>query len=409
MKSLLDFEHLVPNKTDDPRVWDWTAAFNALMADKEVSVVIPPGTYYVRYPAKIVNPKGITAIGASFLILGILKVSTNYFRLTGLSFSGNILGEYTNTEHNIILENASNVTIEHCSFSSVRKTAIQFSNNGRCSDVKIQSCHFCNIGGPQCNAALEGMCVYIQQAQRVKVTDCYMSHIYGQSAIFACRSSDIKIMDSQIEYTVFRGIQTFSAANTTDVTDIVERMVIDNVTIRYVGHLNNNPMSEAMNGIFIRNNRGKAWDVKIISCTIEYCGENCLEGTFEAYKNTLRYSGYYDKFTYTTAKNAVFLHSNSNFVNNTIEHAKKEGVKVFWSRENILIQGNSFNNCGMSAIAVQADGADTVIEGVQVLDNSVQHAETNASPWIQIIQTNGGTLSNITEDRNKLIPIGGTA
>ncbi|MNC15701.1 hypothetical protein D3C75_635250 [compost metagenome] len=119
----------------------------------------------------------------------------------------------------------------------------------------------------------------------------------------------------------------------------------------------------------------------------------------------MRYSGYYDRFTYTQAKNAVFLHSNSNFVNNTIEYAKKEGVKVFWSRENILIQGNSFNKCGMSAIAVQADGAGTTIEGVQVLDNLIKHTEDNTYPGVQVIKTNGGTLNNIITDRNELIMV----
>lgn len=405
MKTLRDYEHLVLNKTDDPYVWDWTAAFNALMANNEVDVSIQPGTYYVRYPALITKPKRLTAIGVTFNILGILKITAKYFKIEGLNFSGDIIGQHSNTEHNIILENASNITIENCSFSSIRKTAIQFSNVGTCSGVKIEGCQFDSIGGPNCNPSVEGMCVYIQNAKSVKITDCRMSNIYGQAAVFVCKSSDVKIEDSSIEYTVFRGIQTFTMSNSTDETDVVKRMTIDNVTIRYVGHLNTNPLSEAMNGIFIRNNRGKAWDVKIIGCTIEYCGENCLEGNFEAYKNTLRYSGYYDRFTLTQAKNAVFLHSNSNFVNNTIEYAKKEGVKVFWSRENILIQGNSFNNCGMSAISVHADGVDTKIDGVQVLDNSVKHLAANTNTWLQIIQTNGGTLNNITEDRNTLIPI----
>jgi len=159
----------------------------------------------------------------------------------------------------------------------------------------------------------------------------------------------------------------------------------------------------ATNGIFVRNPAGRVEDVKISECTIEYVGENCLEGSFEAYSNILRYSGYYDRFS-TVSKELAYLHSGAIFAHNKLSYGKEEGVKMYDSRRNILIQGNTIRECGMAEIYVHANGEGQIIDNVQLLQNTILHRErVNIKP-VEIIQNNGGIVRNITND-NILIKV----
>lgn len=400
--SLLDFKHLIPNPDATPL--DWTVPFNALMNDNEVEVKIPPGNYYMRYPGKITKPKEVTAIGANIDMPGTLQISSPYFTLKGLTINGVREGDFSKLQNAVHLENAKNVIFDRCNFNYLSKNAINFSSVGKCEDVRIESCNFNGIGSPmeqQFNIQTMGFPVYIQSAERVYVTYGTMKNIYGQSAIFGRRCTTVVIEDVTIESTAYRGIQTFGEIGSTDPTDCIKDMHINRCTIRYTGVYNTTLKGEATNGIFIRNPQGKVEDVKISNCLIEYCGENCLEGSFEAYNNTLKYSGWYDRFT-TDAKEGVYLHGNSLLINNKIISPKKEGIKVFTSRRNITIKANHIHDAGLSSIYVHAD-KEAVIDSIIITENTVRYNPANTSKPINLLATNGGKITNFIEDNNLVV------
>ena len=398
--SLKDYQHLVSNQDQPPELWDWTAAFNTLMRHAEISVLIPPGQYYMRYPEKITKTKHIHGFGAILNILGIIQIHANDFSIAGVTFNGTGSG-IRSTEHDIILENANYVKIERCTFRNTRKNAIQFSNNGRCSWVWIEKCNFDNIGSHGIDSLNEGMAINVQYADHVRIRDCDIQNTYGHGAIQVVRTYDLTIEHSEIQKTAFRGISMYGDG--VDQYDLIKDVRINNVKIRYCGEHNQTPKGMATNGIFVRNPAGRVEDVKIRECTIEYVGENCLEGSFEAYSNILRYSGYYDRFS-TVSKELAYLHSGAIFVHNKLSYGKEEGVKMYDSRRNILVQGNTIRECGMAEIYVHANGTGQVIENVHLLNNIILYQERANIKPIEIIQNNGGIVRDITSE-NSLVRI----
>jgi hypothetical protein len=398
--SLTDYQNLVSNQDQPRELWDWTAAFNALMRHNDIVVLIPPGSYFMRYPEKINKTKHISGFGATLNMYGIIQIHADDCDIVGVTFDGTGSG-IRSTEHAMILENANNIRIDRCTFRNVRKNGIQFSNNGRCSWVWIEKCHFENIGYNVLDPSAQGIGISIQNADHVRIRDCDLGDTYGQGAIQAVRTYDLLIADSEINRTAYRGINIYG--NNVDPYDFIRDVQITNVKIRYCGHHNFTPKGMATNGIFVRNPAGKVEDVKIRDCTIEYVGENCLEGSFEAYNNTLRYSGYYDRFS-TVSKELVYLHSGAIFTHNKLAFGKEEGVKMYDSRRDIIVQGNMIWDCGMAEIYVHANGEGQVIENVSLLNNIILHRERINIKPIEIIANNGGIVRNITSE-NSLVKI----
>lgn len=402
--SLEKYNHLVPNQSDAKADWDWTEAFNALMNDPCTLVSIPKATYYLRYPKAITRTKTIMADGATFNMKGMLLIESNGTSITGLTINGyGSKGERLSDSHGIMLSNVSDVDIRRCTFKHIMKNGIQFHNVGVSSNINIEACNFSHIGTDFSPIFTEGSAIYIQRAKNVTISRCKMEYVLGQSAIFVQRTHTVLIEKTTIENVKYRGIQTFGITGSTDREDIIRDMKIHDCTIRHTGRINFSGDGLATNGIFIRNPQGKPEDVKITLCLIEYCGENCLEGSFEAYLNTLKFSGAYDDLK-TPSKEGVYLHSRSIFSNNKLVGSKNESIKVFGSRIDIIIQGNIILDPGTVGILVQAFEGD--MESISLTDNIIRDTTNKATSGLAFITSKGGKiLDTVVSERNTTIGI----
>ncbi|MEK4053353.1 right-handed parallel beta-helix repeat-containing protein [Paenibacillus sp. FSL F4-0087] len=371
MLSIKDFESLVPDKSLPVSQWDWTKAFDKLMQSNEINVMIPSGTYLLKYTLKITKPKNIYGNEAILMLEAPLQIEGSNINLNDLKFRSE------KQVRAIHLHNIMNVSVHHCDFENIMETAIYFENESH-QNVSITDCNFENIGRNITNIVVQGNAVYVQNAATVFIENCEMHDIWGQSAITVRSSSDIKITNCIIEDTAYRGIQTYGS-DSGSAADSVRNMEITECEIRRTGELNQTLQGDATNGIFVRNPQGTAADVKISNCTIEYCGENFIEGNFHAFNNTMKYSGYYPHFT-TPSKEGLFPQTNSVIEGNSIHYSYLEAIKLFFSRNNIVINNNTIHDWDMTtaskssylpAITMQTKLSSDVMNNITIQNNTI--------------------------------------
>jgi|GEM_PF-3994266 len=371
MLSIKDFENLVPDKSLPVSQWDWTKAFDKLMQSNETDVMIPFGTYLLKYTLKISKPKNIYGNQAILMLEAPLQIEGSDIVLKDLKFRSE------KQVRAIQLHITRNVDVNNCNFDDIMETAIYFENKSH-QNVSIKDCNFEKIGRNITDIVNKGHAIYVQNANTVFIENCKMHEIWGQSAITVRSSSNIKVTKCTIEDTAYRGIQTFGS-DSGSAADSVRNMEILECEIRRTGELNQTPKGDATNGIFVRNPQGTAADVKISNCTIEYCGENFIEGNFHAYNNTMNYSGYYPHFT-TSSKEGLFPQTNSLIEGNSINYSYLEAIKVFFSRNNIMINNNRILDWDMTtsskdsflpAITMQTWVSSDVIKDITIQNNTI--------------------------------------
>lgn len=406
--SIEKYIDLVPNRTDARPEWDWTAAFDALMNDPAVQVFLPPGTYRVRFPKAITKLKTINGEGATLYSRGALNLEAHGIRIIGLTIAGKTPdGTQLSEGHGITLLGVNNIEIIRCNLQDINHNAIQFSNKVNYStNIKIDSCKINNIGISTTKIETEGMGIYVQHGKNVLITNCIISQTYGQSGIMIQKANTVAVEHTLIEDTKYRGIQTFAGTSSTDLTDVINNIIIFRCTIRRTGELNQTGNGLATNGVFIRNPKGRPEDVKITHTLIEYCGENFIEGTFDAQFNTFKFSGWYDSLE-TPSKEGLYPHSRAIIAHNKIISSKKEGVKLFGNRVDVIVQGNLIIDSGISGVLVQAHGAGTIATGIIVVDNIIRDTKQQTVRGVELVASQGGVLdtANIINERNHVLGI----
>jgi hypothetical protein len=417
--SIEDFKSFVPNQTDPEANWDWTVPFQKLMDSDAYYVLVPSKTYRVN-TSNVNKPKRIIGFGAKLLLRGIIAIRSADVTFEGITFDGNNFAHKSNA---VVVYISNGLRFYDCKFVNIHKSGIYYEPNYDHKELRVYNCSFNYIGGDQAMAAraTQGHALYLQFLTDVVVRDTYISNTLGQAAVTVLRSRDITLNNVTIEDTKWRGIQT-SAPDNGPESDVVKNMLIDGCTIRRTGSINTTGDGIATNGIFIRNPRGATEDVKITNCTIEYCGENFIEGTFEATNNTMKFSGAYPNLA-TPSKEGIYPHARAFLANNKIYDSWREAVKIHGDRKDIILQSNIIlrwdvdplrdpnhpENVGkvidyLPAIAVQTRYAGDVIDNVLIYDNIVREQEKKMINPIRLIPSAGVIKDTVKVERNATLP-----
>jgi len=349
-------------------------------------LVIPPGVYRVS-ELLVTKPKVVIGWGATLsLIDKAFKMSlVNGFSCEGLTFDGN---SFASGSNGVVVERSKNVSFKQCHFKGIHLNALHITHGtGISENIFVEKCTFDMIGGSGITRSSQGIALYIQRTRNVRVSDNRITNVYGQSAVFVLASRDVVIEKNLIEDLTGRGVQTWAGENSTE-ADRIYRLIITNNFIRKCGSLVTNGDGQATNGIFIRNPRGEATDVEISGNFIEEVGENFLEGAFVAHNNIMKNSGEYGLVT--PSKEGVYPHANTILASNIIMDTVKEGIKLFGNKKNVKMNDNLILNPGGTGILVQAYGAGTKMEKIDISGNLIIDEKGTNKAKIEKVSSNGG-------------------
>jgi hypothetical protein len=396
-RTVADKVREFPSLADYGGAGDWNgatgadnkAALDKLLAAHAVAYVLP-GRWRCGAAVDVPAGKKLVFLGGGELVFtsGSLRMAAD--TVADHAFiSGN--GKTNAASGLSIVAGANNVLLNRPKVRSVYGNGID--NSSGAHNLQILNPDLSDIGGTGIDPTFQGMGVYSQGGNDLRVEGGEIQRTYGQGAIFISGGARPTVRRVNIHDTFYRGIELFN--NPTGA-------LVGWNEIRRTGEINTSGSGVGCNGIYSIVASQK--DAMIIGNIIEDCAENGIEGNGTIIGNTVTRTGY--RNLSTPSKEGIFLNTRAICKGNTITGAAGDGIKFYSSvsGQETEIYGNTIVDPVGSGITAQVDGAGVVFGKLNIDGNTVYGANDPSKFGVNVFRSNGAVfdLANSFVNNNKV-------